>query len=68
MSSKSVFKNYLFAAFLVVLVPLWLYEEFNDRYPKKPVSVTNKISVTIIIKAFITADEYTAKDLAAKIH
>ena len=54
--------------FLVVLVPLWLYEEFNDRYPKKPVSVTNKISVSIVIKAFITADEYTAKDLAAKIH
>ena len=67
-SSKITFLQSIFAAFVVVLVPLWLYEEFNDRYPKKPVSVTKKISVTIIIKAFITADEYTAKNLAAKIH
>ena len=45
-SSKSVFKNYLstvyFAVFLVVLGPFGLYEEFDDRYPKRPVSVTTK--------------------------
>ena len=46
MSSKSIFNNYLsavlFAAFLVVLGPFWLYVEFDDRYPKKPVLVTKK--------------------------
>ena len=25
-----------------VLGPFWLYEEFDDRYPKKPTSVTKK--------------------------
>ena len=54
MSSKITFLQSIFAAFLVVLGPFWLYGEFDDRYPKKPVSVT-KTSVTIIIKTFITA-------------
>ena len=34
--SKSVFKNYLSAVYF------WLYEEFGERYAKKPVSVTKK--------------------------
>ena len=73
-SSKSVYKNThlqsIFAAFLVVLGPFWLYEEFDDRYPKKPISCQSlkKTSVTIIIKAFITAYDSTAQDLAAKIN
>ena len=45
-SSKSVFKNYLsavhFCRIFGSLGPFWLYEEFDDRYPKKPVSVTKK--------------------------
>ena len=45
-SSKSVFKinfqRFIFAAFLVVLGHFWLYEEFDDIYPKKPESVTKK--------------------------
>ena len=68
MSSKITFLRSIFAAFLVVLGPLRLYEKFDDRYPKKPVSVTKKTSVTMIIKAFITAYDYTVQDLAAKIH
>ena len=32
----------IIAAFLVVLRPFWLYEEFGNRYQKKPVSVTRK--------------------------
>ena len=35
---------------------------------KIPRQSLKKTSVTIIIKAFITADEYTAQDLAAKFH
>ena len=42
MSSKITFLQSIFAAFLVVFGPFWLYEEFDDRYPKKPVSVTKK--------------------------
>ena len=53
-SSKITFLQSIFAAFQVVLGHFWLYGEFDDRYTKKPVSVT-KTSVTIIIKAFITA-------------
>ena len=41
-SSKITFLQPIFAAFLVVLGPFWLYEEFDDRYPKKPLSVTKK--------------------------
>ena len=41
-SSKITFLQSIFAAFLVVLGPFWLYEEFGDRYRKKPVSVTKK--------------------------
>ena len=45
-SPKSVFKSYLsavhFRCVLVVMGPFWQYEEFDDRYPKKPVSVTKK--------------------------
>ena len=73
-SSKSFYKNTLlqsiFAASLVVLGPFWQYEEFNDRYPKKPISCQSlkKTSVTIIIKAIITAYDSTAQDLAAKIN
>ena len=44
--SKSVFKitflRSIFAAILVVLGPFWLFEEFDDIYSKKPVSVTKK--------------------------
>ena len=41
-SSKITFLQSFFAAFLVVLGPFWLHEEFDDRYPKRPVSVTKK--------------------------
>ena len=41
-SSKITFLLSIFAAILVVLGPFWLYEEFDDRYPKKLVSVTKK--------------------------
>ena len=67
-SSKITVLQSIFAAFSVVLGPFWLYEEFDDRYPKKPMSVTKKTSVTIIIKAFIAAYDSKAQDLAAKIH
>ena len=36
-SSKITFLRSIFVAFLVVLGPFWLYEVFDDRYPKKPV-------------------------------
>ena len=66
-SSKITFLQSIFAAFLVVLGPLWLlYEEFDDRYPKKPVSVTKKD--IIFIEACISAYDSTDQDLAAKIH
>ena len=67
-SSKITFLRSNFAAFLVVLGPFWLYEEFGDRYTKNPCQSLKKISVTIIIKAFITAYDSTVQDLAAKIH
>ena len=45
-SSKSVFKNYLYAVYfcgaLVVLGPFGLYKEFDNRYLKRPLSVTKK--------------------------
>ena len=45
-SSKSVYKNnpsaVRFRSFLVVLGPFWQYEECDDRYPRKPKSVTKK--------------------------
>ena len=41
-SSKITFLRSIFAAFLVVLGPFWLYEEFDDIYPKNPVTVTKK--------------------------
>ena len=34
---------------------------------KSPCQSLKKTSVTIVIKAFITVDEYMAQDLAAKI-
>ena len=67
-SSKMTFLWSIFAVFLLVLGPFRLYEEFDDSYPKRPVSVTKKDIVTIIIKAFITAYYSTVQDLAAKIH
>ena len=67
MSSKITFLRSIFDAFLVVLGPFWLYEEFDDRYLKKPVSVTKKTSVTLIIIALIAAYDSTVQDLAAKI-
>ena len=35
-SSKIAFLQSIFDAFLVVLGPFWLYEEFGDRYKKSP--------------------------------
>ena len=68
MSSKITFLRSIFAAFLVVLGPFWLNEEFDDRYPKNPCQSLKQTSVTIIITAFITAFDSTFQDLAAKIH
>ena len=54
-SSKSVFKKYL-------------YGEFDDKYPKKPSQSLKKTPMIIFIRAFISAYDSTAQDLAAKIH
>ena len=65
---KITFQQFIVAAFLVVLGPFWLYEQFDDRYQKRLCQSPKKTSVTIIIKAFITAYGSAAQDLAAKIH
>ena len=43
-SSKSVYKNYTsvvhFCCFFGSLATFWQYEEFDDRYPKQPMSLT----------------------------
>ena len=65
--SKITFLWFIFAAFLVVLGPFWLYEEFDDRYPKKPVSVTKK-DMGDYNHHIITAYDSTVQNLAAKIH
>ena len=41
-SSKITILTSILAAFLVVLGHFWRYEEFDDRYQIKPVSVTKK--------------------------
>ena len=68
MSSKITFLRSIFAAFLVVLGPFCAYEEFDDRYPKKPVSVTKKDIGDYNYQSIITAYDSTIQDLAAKIH
>ena len=52
---------------MVVLGHFWLYEEFDDIYPKKPESVTKNTSVTIVIREVISAYDSVAQNLAAKI-
>ena len=54
-SSKITFLQSIFAGFLVVLGHFWLYEEFDDRYPKSLCKSRKQTSVTIFIKAFIPA-------------
>ena len=41
----------IFATFLIVLRHFWKYVKFEDRYCKKLVSVTKKISVTTFINS-----------------
>ena len=45
--------------------PFWQYEEFDDRYPKKPASVTKKdiSDFKKDIKAFIATYNSMAQDL-----
>ena len=52
---KGVFKKYL-------------YGEFDDKYPKKPLSVTKKTPVIIFIIVLISAYDSMAQEFAAKIH
>ena len=66
--SKNTFLWSIFAEFLVVLGPFWLCGEFDDKYPKKPVSATKKYTSYHITRAFISAYDSMAHNLAAKIH
>ena len=56
----------IFTAFLVVFGRVLLYEEFDDRYPKSRCQSLKRTLVTVIIKPFVTAFDYTVQDLAAK--
>ena len=71
-SSKSVFKNYLSAVhFLLRFWQFWdlfgYMKSFKTDIQKSPGQSLKKTSVTIIIKALITAYDSTVQDLAAKI-
>ena len=65
-SSKITLKQSIFADFCKSFGALfWLYEDFDDRYPKKPVSVAKK---DISDHTFIPAYDSTAQDLDSKSH
>ena len=68
MYSKIIFLRSIFAAFLVVLGPFWLCEEFDDRYPKKPGSVTIKDIRDYNYRSINNSLDSTVQDLAAKIY
>ena len=70
---KSVFKNYLSAVhFRCVLGSFGTFFEYMKSLmtdiQKSLCQSLKKTSVTVIIKAFITAYDSTVQDLAAKIH
>ena len=67
-SCKKASLQCVFPVFLVVFGHDLLYWEFKNRYSKKPVYVTKKISVTTFINSFMSAYDSTAQDLAARIH
>ena len=73
-SKKHIQKLHCCSLFLLSFLKYWdlflLYEEFDDRYQEKPLSVTEKTSVTIFIDKFtcVAAYDSMTQDLAAKIH
>ena len=69
-SSKIANLQSIFAAFLVILGPFWLYEGF-ERYKKSLCPPLKQTSVTINIYQSIdtrSAYDSMSQDLAAKIH
>ena len=69
-SSKIANLQSIFAAFLVVLGPFWLYERF-DRCKKSLCQPLKQTSVTINIYQNIdtrSAFDSLSQDLAAKVH
>ena len=68
MSSKITFLRSIFAASVVILGTFWLYEEFDDRYQKKPASVTKNDIGDYNYQSIYTAYDSRFQDSAAKIH